>query len=51
MSVKKIAAWAFVILVAYYAFTQPHAAAGLLHGVLGMLQSGGQGLANSLSHL
>ena len=51
MSLKKIAAWAFVILAAYYVFTQPAGAAHILHGAVGMLQSGVPGLAHFLSHL
>jgi hypothetical protein len=51
MSLKKILGWAVVIFIAYYLFTSPTGAAGVMRGVFHLLAEAGHSLATFLSSL
>jgi hypothetical protein len=51
MNVKKIVSWTVVIFIAYYLFTQPAAAANVMHNIFSLLASAGHSLAIFLNSL
>ena len=48
---KKILVWAGVIIFAVYGFTDPHGLATFIHGLLGVIPTIGNELANFVSSL
>ena len=51
MSLKKILGWAVVIFIAYYLFTKPTGAAGVMRGLFHLLSEAGSSLATFLTSL
>ncbi len=48
---KKVITWAIVVFIVYYLVSDPHGAAGTLHGALTGLRSAGNGLSKFVSAL
>ena len=49
--IKKLAGWALVVFLGWYLFTQPQAAGGTVHHLLGMLQQAGSSIAAFLGRV
>jgi hypothetical protein len=46
----RIVGWAVVIYIAYYLFTEPVGAAGVIQGIFNVLNKAGNSLATYLTH-
>lgn len=49
--IRKLAMWAAVAFVAYYLISDPHGAAGAVHGALAGLKHAGSSLSSFVSGL
>jgi hypothetical protein len=51
MQIKKVLGWAVVVFLAWYLFTQPHAAGSAVHNLFIVLQRAGSSIATFLQSL